>query len=87
MQYTQLIGDGDSKTHPSILAAGSYSGAPVEKLECIGHIQKRFTSRLHNLRSKHKEKLSDGKGINGCGYLTEKTISCKTCMGLNYDRM
>ena len=46
LQYTQLIGDGDSKTHPSILAADPYSVTTVEKLECIGHIQKRIGSSL-----------------------------------------
>ena len=40
LQYTQLIGDGDSKTHPSILATDPYSGTTVEKLECIGPIKK-----------------------------------------------
>ena len=75
LRYTQLIGDGDSKTHPSILAADLYSGTPVDQLECIGHVQKRIGSRLRNLRSKHKEKLNDGKGIGGRGRLTEKVIN------------
>ena len=61
LRYTQLIGDGDSKTYPSILAADPYPGITVEKLECIGHIQKRISSRLRDLRTKHKEKLSEGK--------------------------
>ena len=45
LRYTQLIGDGDSKTYPSILAADPYPGISVEKLECIGHIQKRIGLR------------------------------------------
>ena len=53
--YTQLIGDGDSKTHPSILVVDSYFVTPVEKPECIEHIQKRIGSRLCNLRSKHEK--------------------------------
>ena len=72
---TQLIGDGDSKIYPSILAADPYPGITVEKLECIGHIQKRIGSRLRNLQTKHKETLSDGKRISGCGLLTEKLIN------------
>ena len=75
MRYIQLIGDGDSKTYPSILAADPHSGTPVEKLESIGHIKKRIGSMLRNLRSKHKEKLSDGKGISVHGRLTEKMIN------------
>ena len=75
LRYTQLIGDGDSKTYPSILAADPYPGITVEKLECIGHIQKRIGSRFRNLRTKHKEALSDGKRISGRGCLTEKLIN------------
>ena len=81
LRYTQLIGDGDSKTHPSILAADTYCGTPVEKLECIG----RMGSRLHTLQSNDREKLSDGKGISGRDRLTEKMI--KTFMGLHYHRI
>ena len=75
LRYTQLIGDGDSKTYPLILAADPYLGITVEKLECIGHIQKRIGSRLRNVRTKHKETLSDGKRISGRGHLTEKLIN------------
>ena len=75
MRYIQLIGDGDSKTYPSILAADPHSGTPVEKLESIGHIKKRIGSMLRNPRSKHKEKLSDGKGISGCSRLMKKMIN------------
>ena len=66
-----MIGDGDSKIH-SILAADPYSGTPVERFECIGHIQKRIGSRL---QSKHKQELSDGKGTSGCVRLTERMIN------------
>ena len=40
LRYTKLIGDGDSKTHTSIVTADPYPGVKVEKLQCIGHIQK-----------------------------------------------
>ena len=75
LRYTKLIGDGDSKTHASILTADPYPGIKVEKLECIGHIQKRVGSRLRKLRSTHKGPLSDGKGITGQGRLTEKLMN------------
>ena len=75
LRYTQFIGDGDSKTYPSILAADPYPGITIEKLECTGHIQKRTGSRLRNLRTKHKEILSNGKRISGRGRLTEKSIN------------
>ena len=35
LRYTQMIDDGDSKTHPLILAADPYYGTPAENLECI----------------------------------------------------
>ena len=75
LRYTKLIGDGDSKTHASILTADPYPGIKVEKLECIGHIQKRVGSRLRKLCSTHKGPLSDGKGITGQGHLTEKLMN------------
>ena len=67
LRYTKLIGDGDSKTHASILTADPYPGIKVEKLECIGHMQKRVGSRLRKLCSTHKGPFSDGKGITGQG--------------------
>ena len=75
LRCTKLIGDGDSKTHISILTADPYPGIKVEKLECIGHMQKRVGSRLRKLRSTHKAPLNDGKGITGQGPLTEKLMN------------
>ena len=40
LRYTKLIRNGDSKTHTSIVTADPYPGVKVEKLQCIGHIQK-----------------------------------------------
>ena len=39
------------------------------------NIKKRIGSRLRNLRTKHKETLSDGKRISCHGCLTEKLIN------------
>jgi hypothetical protein len=47
----------------------------VEKLECVGNIQKRVSGRLRKLKTSHKEKLSDGKTLGGRGRLTEKVIN------------
>ena len=47
----------------------------LEKLEYIGHMQKRVGSRLRKLRNTHKGVLSDGKGIPGQGRLTEKLMN------------
>ena len=39
LRYTDFYGDGDSKSHQII--ENVYSGIKVQKLECIGHVQKR----------------------------------------------
>ncbi|KAF8789369.1 hypothetical protein HNY73_007309 [Argiope bruennichi] len=47
----------------------------VEKLECIGHVQKRIGARLKTLKNKLKStKLADGKKIAGRGRLTDAEI-------------
>ena len=40
LRYTNYIGDGGSKSYSYIFQADSYEGIGVNKLECIGHIQK-----------------------------------------------
>ena len=62
------------KNHPANLVADSYFGILVAKHKCIRHFQKRIGTWLHNLRSKHKEKLNNGKGISGRGCLTVQMI-------------
>ena len=75
LRYTKLTGDEDSKTYTSIVTADPYPGTKVEKLECIGQMQKRVGSRLRQLRNTHKGVLSDGKGILVQGRLTEKLMN------------
>ncbi|GFV67908.1 uncharacterized protein TNCV_1646031, partial [Trichonephila clavipes] len=48
----------------------------IQKIECVGHVQKRMGTRLMKLKlvySKKKE-LSDGKTIGGKGRLTDSLI-------------
>ena len=46
---------------------------PIQKSDCIGHIQKRKGSGLQNKKKQYgKTKLSDGRTIGGAGRLTEK---------------
>ena len=48
----------------------------INKLECVGHIQKCLGCRLRTLQQAYKgKKLSDGKGISGKGRLTDRAIS------------
>ncbi|GFX83634.1 uncharacterized protein TNCV_325831 [Trichonephila clavipes] len=72
--YTQYLGDGYSKGFLTIKAK-VYGDTEVEKLECVGHVQKRMDTRLRNILKMSKGiKLSDGKNISGRGRLTLKEV-------------
>ena len=71
LPYTDCIGDGDSKVYLDIVKNDSV----VEKLECVGHIQKRVGSRLRNLWNTIKTPLADGKTLRRRGCLTDKFIN------------
>ena len=52
-----------------------YGDTPVEKLECVGYVQKRVGTRLRKLKQTYKDKkLSDNRGLTGAGRLTEQKI-------------
>ncbi|GFX17897.1 uncharacterized protein TNCV_2293451 [Trichonephila clavipes] len=73
--YTQYLGDGDSKGFLTIKEAKVYSDTDVEKLECVGHVQKRMGTRLRNILKMSKGiKLSDGENISRRGRLTLKEV-------------
>ena len=76
LQYTDMLGDGDSSTYNSVVESKPYGEDCIpKKLECIGHIQKRVGSRLRKLKTTKKAvKLSDGKGLAGKGRLTDGKI-------------
>lgn len=59
LRYTQFYGDGDSKSHATVKYI--YPDLTIEKLECIGHVQKRVGNRLRNLRKKVKSITGKGK--------------------------
>ncbi|GFU93432.1 hypothetical protein TNCV_2728191 [Trichonephila clavipes] len=42
-----------------------------EKLEHIGHIEKRMGTRLLDIKKKYRKKLSDGKSLIGRNRLTD----------------
>ena len=75
LRYTSFISDGDSKSYLEKVASDPYSGVTVQKLECVGHFQKRVGTRLGKLKSENKGKLSDGKPLTGKGRLTDKVIN------------
>ncbi|GFV03788.1 uncharacterized protein TNCV_1877361 [Trichonephila clavipes] len=69
--YTQYLGDGDSKAFLTIKEAKVYGDTEVEKLECVGYVQKRMGTRLRIILKTSKGiKLSDGKNILGRGRQT-----------------
>lgn len=75
LKYTQYLGDGDSASFKKVLEAKPYGDVEVEKLECVGHVQKRCGTRLRKLKKENKGiKLDDGKGLEGVGRLTDKKI-------------
>ncbi|GFT93240.1 uncharacterized protein TNCV_2220061 [Trichonephila clavipes] len=65
LQYTDYYGDGDSKAYESV--KNMYAPNRVNKLECIGHVQKRFGSHLRKLKK-------SVKGLGGKGKFTDNFI-------------
>ncbi|GFV20748.1 hypothetical protein TNCV_1470481 [Trichonephila clavipes] len=52
VRYVQYLGDGDSKGFLRVQESNIYGDEfPVEKLECIGHVQKRMGARLRALKN------------------------------------
>lgn len=74
-QYTEYLGDGDTNAYKSVCDAQPYGpDIVINKLECVGHVQKRMGTRLRNLKAQKKIKLSDGKPLAGKGRLTNLAI-------------
>lgn len=67
VRYTKYLGDGDSKGYQAVQELKPYGEiVSIDKLECIGHIQKRMGIRLRKLKSGNKGlKLIDGKTLGG----------------------
>lgn len=66
------LGDGDSKAFKSVVDSKPYDNCDINKLECVGHIQKRVGGRLRRL-------LKEKKGNNLVWLRCPKTTFC----GLN----
>ena len=65
LNYTEYLGDGDSKGFDVVSAEKPDSN--LKKLECVGHVQKRVGTRLRNLKKMVKN-------LGGRGKLTNKLI-------------
>ena len=78
LRYTTFVGDGDSSSFGAVVdAVNSKYGDqyPVEKEDCIGHIQKRLGTALRTYKNKRRGAvLSDGKSTGGKGRLTDQVV-------------
>ena len=77
--YHEYLGDGDSSSFKDVVESKPYEaefGITPNKLECVGHVNKRMGSRLRNLVKDHKgtERPLGGKQ----GKLTQKAINSMT---------
>ncbi|GFT76469.1 uncharacterized protein TNCV_3022461 [Trichonephila clavipes] len=77
LKYSNYIGDGDTKTFNALSENKPYGDDHlIQKIECVGHVQKRMGTRLSKLKLVYsKNKLSDGKTICGKGRLTDSLIN------------
>jgi hypothetical protein len=55
MRYKWMVSDGDSKAFSSV--EDIYGDVKVEKLDCVGHVQKRMGKHLLKLKSTTQGKL------------------------------
>lgn len=75
-RYTKYLGDGDSKAYTCVKDSHPYGkNYPIEKLECVGHVQKRMGTRLFKFKEKSRGNiLADGKTLAGRNRLTKEHI-------------
>lgn len=76
VRYAYYLGDGDCKGYDTVCADQPYGpNFKIEKMECVGHIQKRMGTRLRSYKKSNPKKiLSDGKKIGGIGRLSNAAI-------------
>lgn len=74
LRYTGFVGDGDTNTYKKVCDSKPYGDMNIDKLECVGHVQKRVGTRLRSLKKSTKEALPDGKKLSGKGRLTDVSI-------------
>ena len=46
LQYAGYIGDGDTKVHQSIVESAPCDNCTIDRLKCVGHVQKRMGAHL-----------------------------------------
>ncbi|XP_028966736.1 uncharacterized protein LOC100901629 [Galendromus occidentalis] len=56
IRYVKYLGDGDSKAYNAVVSDEPYgNGVDIEKLECVGHIQKRMGTQLRKLNATFRD--------------------------------
>ena len=76
MRYTNYIGDGDSKSYAEVVKADPYNGVQINKLGCIGHVQKRVGSNMRTFKKECKDKITiNNKQVSLVQKLTRKNIN------------
>ena len=72
--YSKYLGDGDTSSFKEVVESNPYSEFDIlpEKVECVGHVQKRLGTRLRNMVKEYKGTATP---LSGKGKLTEKVIN------------
>ncbi|GFW99569.1 uncharacterized protein TNCV_3418021 [Trichonephila clavipes] len=55
LRYTKFLGDGDSRAYKAVNEMQPYGDIGIEKLECVGYVEKRMGTRLRALKLKMKD--------------------------------
>ena len=78
LRYTKYVGDDDTGSFGAVKEAVTEKYGehyPLQKEDCIGHVQKRMGTALISFKNKKRGSvLSDGKGVGGSGRLTNVII-------------
>ncbi|GFT72135.1 hypothetical protein TNCV_2272361 [Trichonephila clavipes] len=75
LRYTKLLGYGDARAYKAVNEMKPYGNIGIEKLECVGYVEKWMGTRLRALKLKMKgKKLSDKKTLDDHGRLADAEI-------------
>ncbi|GFV38461.1 uncharacterized protein TNCV_4393421 [Trichonephila clavipes] len=73
--YFGNSGGMEVEAYKAVLESKPYKDVNIEKLECVGHVEKRMGTRLRALKLKFKgKKLEDKKSLGGRNRLTDAEI-------------
>ncbi|GFT10541.1 uncharacterized protein TNCV_1942991 [Trichonephila clavipes] len=73
-----------NNAYKAVLESKPYKDVNIEKLECVGHVEKRMGTRLRALKIKIKrQKLEDKKSLGGRNRLTEEIDKLQRYYDLN----